>query len=308
MKRILTYTGLGLVAIVVLIIIAAGIFYTLGNTQLNKVYEVQVTALPLPTDEAALARGKHLVEHVSICIECHGPNLAGQVFIDEPALGQIPAPNLTSGQGGIGQTYTDADWVWALRHGLNQEGKSLIIMPSPIFVGYSDADLSAMIAYLKSIPPVDNELPRTLTPLFYLLVGSGQFKELVAEQIDHTRSRPAAPVAGVAAAYGQHLATVAGCTSCHGEGLVGRSLDEAAEGPPAGPNLTPGSTLATWSEKEFITAIRTGITPDERILNPQEMPWPHFAGMSDQELQALWLYIRSLPTVTNINDSIVERR
>jgi cytochrome c553 len=310
MKRIITYTGGGLGLIVVVIITAAGVFYTLGATQLNKVYEVQVAILPLPTDEVALVRGKHLVEHVSLCVECHGPNLAGQAFIDEPALGQIPAPNLTAGQGGIGQTYTDADWVRALRHGLNQEGKSLIIMSSPLFAAYSDADLSAMIAYLKSIPPVDNQLPRTLTPLFYLLVGSGQFKELVAEQIDHTRPYPVAPAAGVTVAYGRHLATVAGCSGCHGEALVGRTPEEAAEGPPAGPNLTPGGTLANWSEEEFITAIRTGATPDGRILDAQEMPWPYFAGMSDEELQALWLYIRALPAVANkdIKDSIVERR
>src|SRR5262245_61826714 len=102
MKRILIWTGLALALIVVLIIITAGIFYALGATQLNKVYEVQMAALPLPTDEVALARGKHLVEHVSLCVECHGTNLAGQTFIDEPALGQIPAPNLTTGQGGIG--------------------------------------------------------------------------------------------------------------------------------------------------------------------------------------------------------------
>jgi cytochrome c553 len=299
MKRILKWIGFGLGVIAALIIGVAGIFYARGVARLNTVYDVPPAALPLPTDEAALARGQHLVEHVSICVECHGQNLAGQPFIDEPPLGQIPAPNLTSGRGGLGQTYTDADWIRALRHGLNQGGKSLIIMPSPIFAAYSDADLGAMIAYLKSVPPVDNELPRTLTPLFYLLVGSGQFNELVAEHIDHAGPHPAAPPAGITVAYGQHLATVAGCMGCHGEGLVGRTPEEAAQGPPAGPNLTSGGRLADWSKEEFMTAIRTGATPDGRFLNPQAMPWPRFAGMSNDELQAIWAYIHALPAVAS---------
>ncbi|HXV42529.1 MAG TPA: hypothetical protein VEC96_05670 [Anaerolineae bacterium] len=136
MKRILKWVGFGLSVIVALIIGVAGIFYARGVARLNTVYDVPTAALPLPTDEAVLERGKHLVEHVSICVECHGQNLAGQPFIDEPPLGQIPAPNLTSGRGGLGQSYTDADWVRALRHGLNQEGKSLIIMPSFLSVGW----------------------------------------------------------------------------------------------------------------------------------------------------------------------------
>ncbi|MFN8456018.1 MAG: cytochrome c [Anaerolineae bacterium] len=278
MKRILKWLGLGLGLLVALLVGAAGLFYAQGAARLNKVYDVPGESLPLPSDEVALARGRHLVEHVSLCSGCHGPTLAGQIFLDEPPLGQIPAPNLTSGRGGLGQSYSDADWERAIRHGLNAQGQTLIIMPSEALQTYSDADVAAIMAYLKSVPPVDNELPkRSLTPLLYGLVGAGQFNALTAELIDHTKPRPPAPAIGVSAEYGEYLTWVGGCQICHGQGLVGRTPGEG-EPPPAGPNLTPQGPLGRWSEHDFVTALRTGARPDGSLIIPDEMPWPAFSG------------------------------
>lgn len=69
----------------------------------------------------------------------------------------LPAPNLTAGKGGIGATYTDADWERAIRHGIGGDNRVLAIMPSNYFSHYSDADLAAVIAYLKTFPPVDSD-------------------------------------------------------------------------------------------------------------------------------------------------------
>ena len=297
MKRILTWIGLGLGLILGLSLITAGLLYARGAARLSRVYAVPDESLTLPDDPASLARGRHLAEHISLCTGCHGPNLAGQTFLDEPALGFIPAPNLTAGRGGLGQSYSDADWERAIRHGLNQQGQSLIIMPSEALQAYSDADTAALIAYLKSAPPVDNVLPaRRLGPLLYLLTGAGQFNALTAELIDHEAPRPPAPAIGVTAEYGEYLTWVGGCQICHGEGLVGRTVEDGVP-PPAGPNLRPDGPLGHWSEAEFITALRTGQRPDGSFIIPDEMPWPAFSGMSDEELRAIWAYIHSHPVV-----------
>ena len=89
---------------------------------------------------------------------CHGDNLAGDTLVDDFAFARIAASNLTSGRGGIGGTYSDIDYVRAIRHGVGNDGKGLPIMPSEAFNKFSDHDLGAMIAYLKTLPPVDNEV------------------------------------------------------------------------------------------------------------------------------------------------------
>jgi len=62
------------------------------------------------------------------------------------------------------------------------------------------------------------------------------------------------------------------------------------------PNLTPGGELASWSEVDFFTAIRTGVTPSGHKLS-EEMPWQNFGQMTDDELKAVWLYLQSLPAL-----------
>ena len=68
-----------------------------------------VESIVVPTDITSIQRGQHLASAVAACVDCHGPNLAGKVFIDDPALGRIVAPNLTRGRGGIGASFSNAD-------------------------------------------------------------------------------------------------------------------------------------------------------------------------------------------------------
>jgi hypothetical protein len=69
------------------------------------------------------------------------------------------------------------------------------------------------------------------------------------------------------------------------------------ESPPA-PNLTPGGTLGNWTEADFITAMRTGVTPDGRQLDPAFMPWKSIGKLNDEELVGIWLHLRALPART----------
>ena len=156
-------------------------------------------------------------------------------------------------------------------------------MPSLEFARLSSADLGAIIAYVKSVPPVDNEPPgSTFGPLgrVFTLFEPGFIS---ARVIDHTASIPSTVEPGVTVAYGEYLGAL--CTACHGSDLSGGY----------GPNISPGGAPGGWSEAGFMNTLRTGVTPGGRQLNPDDMPWKVFAKMTDDELKAVWLYLQSVP-------------
>src|SRR5690606_29903099 len=94
------------------------------------------------------------------CTDCHGPDLSGGVMVDEPPF-RVVASNLTSGRGGIGTSYSEIDLDRVIRHGVRPDGGPVLVMPSSGYNRLSDDDAARIIAYLRSLPPVDNELPRT---------------------------------------------------------------------------------------------------------------------------------------------------
>jgi cytochrome c553 len=292
-KKVLKWIGIVLGGLVVLLVIAVASLYLVARGRLNRDYEVQVEAITIPTDEASLARGQHLVETVSDCTGCHGEDLGGTPFFDDPMVGVVYSSNLTAGEGGVGAQFTDEDWVRAIRHGVRPTGKPLLVMPSQHFYRYSDEDLGAMIAYLKSVPAVDRESGgRQLTVPAHVLMALGQFGPAVipAEVIDHEGPHPEPPQPGVTEAYGEHLSYVATCHDCHGAELNG---GQAGPGEPIAPNLTPGGELSDWSEANFMTLMRTGTTPTGRQVD-DFMPWRAYQNMTDEELQAIWLYLQTL--------------
>ena len=292
MRKIIKWTAIILAGIIGVLLIAAGALFISGSSRLNKTYDIEPEAVALSRDAQAVERGKYLVSFN--CTGCHGPDLAGTLFFDDPAIGKIPASNLTAGQGGIGATYTDADFVRAIRHGVNSSGKPLLIMPSEAFWHYSDQDLAAIIAYIKSVPPVDADLgQKEYPPLGRILFAAGALGDLAVDVIDHETRPPTAADQGVSAAYGEYLVNISNCRLCHGSSLSGgKDPDPSA---PPGPNLTPGGELASWTANDFLTAIHTGMTPSDRKLNPEFMPWNDFSHMSDDDLTAVFLYLQSLP-------------
>jgi mono/diheme cytochrome c family protein len=291
MKKILKWIGIVVGALVGLIVLALAGLYLSVESRFNKTYDITSEPVAISTDAASLEVGKHWAEiH---CQACHGEDLGGGSFFEDPSLGYVDAPNLTAGKGGIGAAYTDADWVRAIRHGVKANGQSVFIMPSNDFYYLSDADLGGIIAYVKSFPPVERETrPRSLAPFAKVLYSLGAFGNLLyAETIQHD-VRPPAPPVGVTVDYGEYLANAHGCPSCHGPQLNG--AQPAEPGAPFAPNLTPGGELIGWSEADFVTALRTGVTPSGRQLS-DSMPWQGLGKMTDDELKAVWMYLQSLP-------------
>lgn len=294
MKKVLKWIGIGLLILIGIIIVGGAVGHFVGKNRLNKAPDVATEPVAVPTDAEAIARGEHLVNAVSSCRLCHGDNLEGQVFIEGEMGVFITAPNLTSGAGGIGAAYNDADWERAIRHGIGGDGRTLVIMPSYIYSHYSDEDLGALIAYLKSVPPVDNDMgQRRIGFPGSILGGFVAYNDFASVgKIDHASVGGTAPAEGPTAEYGHYLTSVAMCGECHGSNLAG--VPPGGDGPPPGPNLTPGGELSGWNEEDFMNTIRTGQTPDGETLDSEEMPWPSFSQMSDTELQAIWAYLSSL--------------
>lgn len=289
--KVLKWLGIAVGLLVIGLILLIGGLYFVGSQRLAQAPQVAVRMIDIPTaDEAALTRGEHLAKAVMACQACHETNYKGKVMV-EPPLGEITALNLTTGLGGLGKDYSDKDWLRAIRHGVGQDGQPLVLMPTNWYAYLSDEDTAALIAYFKSLEPVDHELPpRKITFLGNILLGMLGYSELPVSLIDHETAQPASsPPQAVTVEYGEYLTRISVCGECHGNNYAGRVGET---GPPAGPNLTQ---MTDWDEAEFIQAMRLGQTPDGRQLDPKIMPWPYYGQMTDEELQAMWAYLQTLP-------------
>lgn len=268
--------------------------YGITSVQLSRDYDVPVAPLTIAYDSASVERGRHVAIAIAKCVDCHGADFGGKVIVEDPGLGRIVAPNLTSGVGGIAN-YTDVDLVRAIRYGVRPDGKPLVFMPSYEYVYLTDADLAAVVAYLRSLPPVDRTWPGSQIGLMArLLYVAGRLDALVpAAMIDREEMRPDSVVPGPTAEYGAYLSMVGGCSGCHGPGLSGGRIPGTPPDFPPATNITPAG-IGSWSEEDFFVALREGRRPDGSTIDPR-MPWAYTAQMTDDEIRALWLYLRMVP-------------
>ena len=116
---------------------------------------------------------------------------------------------------------------------------------------------------------------------------------LPVESVSH-ETQVAAPTVGVNKEYGEYMVNTNDCRVCHGPKLNGAKFPDPTI-QKISPNLTPGGELAAWTEEQFITALRTGVTPSGHELNNEFMPWKDYSNFYDDELKAIWLYLQSVP-------------
>ncbi|MEO8560949.1 MAG: c-type cytochrome [bacterium] len=292
--RWLTRLGFALGAVVVILLVAAFAVYAASERRIHRQYAITPRPIVLPTDSASIARGGHIARSFGMCVECHGEKLDGQVMFEGP-LGMVSARNLTRGTGGIGTLLTDVDMVRAIRHGVAPDGRPLMIMPAQDYTNLSDADLAAVIAYVKSVPPSDNIVPEsTIEPLGRALFVAGQLPLFPAERMNHAAAAPASASPGGSKEYGGYIARVA-CRGCHGPGLAGGPVEAGDPNWAPASNLTVAGPTKTWNEADFVRLMRTGRRPDSVPVSGA-MPWKSTARMTDEELHAVWSYLRSLPS------------
>lgn len=295
MKRALKWFGIVIGSLLGLLLVTGFILFLMGNARLNKRYDFPSSKIVVPTDEESIAYGEHRAE--ALCQGCHGADLGGiENWFNAGALGTIDSANLTSGEGGIGDDFTDEDLVRAIRHGIDPDGKP-IFMPAVVSTAYmSDKDIGAVIAYIRSVPPVDHVTRgANFTPLANVLLTLGVLPQLSVEVVSH-EVNVSAPEPGVTVEYGEYIVNTHDCRLCHGQELNGGPYPDPTI-TKISPNLTPGGELAYWSEDEFIRAIRTGVTPGGHELDNNFMPWESYRKFYDEELKAVWLYLGSLPSL-----------
>jgi cytochrome c553 len=307
--KILKVFGFVLVALLVAVLaLYAWASYAAGR-KLARTYTTHTADFPIPYPAsgqdsvqgaaAALERGKHLVEARYGCAECHGRDFAGGVMVDDPAIGRILGPNLTRGKGGVTTGFRAADWDRIVRHGIKPDGEPAL-MPSEDFREMSDQELSDIIVFIRSQPPVDREIPSpSLGPLGKVLLATGKFT-LSADAVGAERVHAATPPeARPTVDFGRHIAAT--CMGCHRADLGGGPIVGGDPSWPPAANLTPGPQgIGEWTFAQFRTALREGKRPDGTALRPPMSPMvPYARKMKDVELEALWAYLRSLPPVAS---------
>jgi mono/diheme cytochrome c family protein len=296
LKRVCRWLGYALLALLLVVLAAYGYATWNVSRRLNKVYPTHVPGIQVPGDSAAVARGAHLYV-VHACRDCHGPKLAGRVLLNQPALGRLVARNLTKGKGGLPADFSDGDWLRTLKHGVDRQGKPLLVMPAHETTKIADQDLADIIAYCKSRPPVDNPLPaQRLGPVLQLTAGLVEPTFFPAEKIDHALLPVATRQPEATAAYGEYLAN--NCTACHQPDF--RGAPAMAPGYPPVPNITAEGRVGRWTEAEFVRTLRTGVTPDGHQIDSTKMPWTRTRDFSDTELRAVRAYLLSLPKTPDL--------
>ena len=271
----------------------AAVVWLISDSRLNQRISVAPETIGVPTDITAIQRGAHLAGAVAICQSCHGATLGGGVVVDNAEL-RIVAPNLTHGRGGVGASFATSDFVRAIRYGLDPSGRLLLSMPADAYFSFSDADLGDLIAFLEVLPPADSSLPDgELHPLGRLLFVTGQLRLLPAAGLDHTPPPPTSADPTVTPSYGSYLVETAGCGRCHGQSLSGGDVRDVSTGAVPAPSLAPAA-LASWTQADFVTAMRTGRRRDGSVLDAR-MPWRYYAQLSDLELDAVWAALTLRP-------------
>jgi mono/diheme cytochrome c family protein len=288
-------TGLLTLVPAALLVLALSGFSKLNTQYDNPVAEIQVTGSP-----AQVARGEKLANN---CVSCHASGdqlpLSGTDFatkFDFPPMGTLYAPNLTP-SGNI-QDWTDGEVIRAIREGVHESGRSLLIMPSYAYRNMSDEDVQALVAYLRSQPATGEPTPdNRFNVLGAIFMNLSDFR---------TAQLPAgivtAPQAG-SVEFGKYMVDIIGCRDCHGDQLQGMLPNPI--GPTAGPNLT--QIVPHWTEEQFMTYFNTGTMPGGAKVpiitlasgfSEPRMPWAMVRAVTtDDELKDIYAYLHSLPLV-----------
>jgi mono/diheme cytochrome c family protein len=294
MKKILKGAGTVTVVVLTLTAVIAGAAYARAMSRVNHKWDLSPAGMKVPDDPEAAKEGERLFGARG-CKKCHGADAGGVLILDVPLMGTVYGANLTRGKGSAVANYTEADWVRTVRHGVKPSGYPTQVMDSKEYQFITDRDLGLIVAYLRTVPPVDRQNPPfRITTLSYIFHGLDMLDVTSADQVDHQRNNDTVPAPSAAPEFGQYVVRLQ-CMQCHGDGLSGGKLS-GAPGLAIPANLTPDDEtgLGKWTYEQFVTAMQTGKRPDGRVLDSL-MPWDVYTSMSNEELTAIWTYLRSLP-------------
>ncbi|QOY85511.1 c-type cytochrome [Paludibaculum fermentans] len=316
MKKVLLYV------VIALVVIVGGGYAALV---LKKPAMNPPSALKVEATAERLQRGKYVFEYVADCGGCHSERnwdkfaapvydgRAGVGFVFPPELGfpgKVVAPNLTpDAETGLG-SWSDGEKLRAIREGVSKDGRALFaFMPYTHFRKMSDEDANSVVAYMNSLPPVKNRLPRTELnfPVNLMIKFAPQPVTTQVPVPDHSNRLK----------YGEYLVEMGGCTECHsqlekGKAIEGKEFAGGHEFNLAGKlvrsaNITPDeeSGLGKWSEQRFVDKFKgfANMTYDNAPRMNQSnftvMPWLPMSQIPEEDLRAIYTYLRTLKPVHN---------
>jgi mono/diheme cytochrome c family protein len=277
MRKALRWVGIGLGAVVALLLVAALVVLIWSEIILRRDYRAAPETLPKPT--AAEAAEAPRLARVLGCLSCHGEGVKGKLMFEAPGVAKVFAPNLTE----VAAKASDQQLAAGLRQGIGHDGRGLFIMPSAMFSRLTDRETAALVGWIRTLPRAQGRTQGlSAGPIGRILLVLGKFRpvpEVVAEY--RTRS----PIAlGAAFEAGRHRAATA-CSECHGPALTGGSAgpDEKA------PDLT---VVAGYDAAQFKGLLRTGRPPDGRDLGLMTtVGKSDFSHLTDAEIDSLYAYL-----------------
>jgi len=301
---------------VIVVLLVCGALYV-GSRQ-NLKFDAPFPAVAASTDSAVIARGHYIVRNVSNCAQCHGDpaQLAAQMAGDDVPLsggftwdippGSIHARNITpDDETGVGR-YPDGAIARALRNGIGHDGRALL--PFMELQGLADDDLVAVVSYLRTQPPVHNAVPMHK----YSVLGAIVKATILANPVGPAQPPPSRSPRGASVENGRYLVeSVALCWACHTQrdmktgAMVGPRFGGATDFKEATdpghiwapPNITSDPTtgrLGKMSEDEFVDRFHGG-----RLIENSPMPWQGFSRMAEDDLRAMYRYLKTVPPVNH---------
>lgn len=310
----------GVTIVTLLVLLALAITLTIGWRPIIGPRARTLTDQKFAATPARLVRGQYLVDSVLGCIGCHSeqdfskpgaPPVANRrgaglvwAATDTPWL---VAPNITPDKETGAGNWSDDTLARAIREGIGHDGRALYpIMPYLSFQAMSDEDLAAVIVYIRSLAPVRNQLPATRIPFPSNFLTNDVPQPVTVPVPPPDQSTPVA--------RGAYLVRMGTCADCHtpqekgrpveGMGFAGGLVLTGPTGKVASSNITPdASGISYYDENLFIRAMHEGRV-GARTLNAT-MPWSFFAQMTDDDLKAVFAYLRTLKPVKHRVDNTV---
>jgi len=312
---------LGWIFVALAVVLATGITFTIGWRPFIGPRTRRLTGKTYESTPARLARGEYLVDAVTGCMGCHSehdwtahdaptlPNSLGagqDMNLLKGLPGRVFAPNITpdpeTGAGG----WTDEQLARAIREGIAHDGRALFpMMPYPDFRALSDEDMASIVVYLRSLPAIRKQRPGTelIIPVKYLIRSLPRPLDVPVEEPDVSTPER----------RGQYLVRIASCGDCHspqdahgqplpGMDFAGGQVMEGPWGRVATANITPDpSGIPYYDLTLFTQAMRTGLVKARRLN--QLMPWYAYRNMTDQDLSAVFAYLKTLKAVHHYVDN-----
>lgn len=309
------------IILVLAVLLAIGITATIGWRPFVGPETRPLSDRRFEPSPARLERGAYLVRSVSGCLFCHSeldPSVEGlPVKAGEAGAGRtlaaedmpwLTAPNLTpDAETGAG-AWTDDMLARAIREGIGHDGRTLFpMMPYQNFASMSDEDLASVITYIRSLPAVRRELPKSSIPF--------PVNRLINSVPRPIEGAVPPPDVSTPEKRGAYLVTLASCGDCHtpmddrgqfvpGMAFAGGTTIKYRDARPgrASANLTPAANgIPYYNEELFVETIRTGRVRERQLSDV--MPWGHYRTMTDEDLKAIFAHLKTLTPVDHYVDN-----